>query len=89
MSKYADLLKQSDKEKEDNLAPARAEEQKGSLGLEIAKLRLSVKGKENTLASAKAEYPLPVNEIVEAGDELALEQRRLAQLEALSAELFS
>lgn len=88
MAKYAELLKKTDKEKEDSLAPARAEEQKGSLGLAIARLDLEVKTAQNELESLKGEYPLNVDAVIEAGDSLALQQRRLTQLKDLSAELF-
>lgn len=86
--KYVDLLKQGEKEKEDNLAPARAAEQKGALGLKIAKLKLQIQGKENTVAEASGKYPLDVETIVDALDSLDLDKRLLGQLEGLDTELF-
>lgn len=86
--KYADLILRSKEDNDKALAPARAEEQKAQLGIAIATLNVSIKGKENALEELKAQYPLDVDSILEAGDELALEQRRLTQLQALSTELF-
>lgn len=88
MAKYVDLLKQGEKEKNDNLAPARAAEQKGALGLKIAKLELEIQGKRNRVSTLSSGYPLDVDSIVEALDEVALDERLLAQLKALSDELF-
>lgn len=87
--KYATLILQTKEEADKALAPARAEEQKAQLGIAVAKLNVSIKGKENSLEQLKGQYPLPIDEIVEAGDELALEQRRLSQLQSLSSDLFA
>lgn len=86
--KYVELILQSKEEAGKALAPARAEEQKAQLGIAIATLNVSIKGKENSLSALKGEYPLNVEAIIDAGDELALEDRRLKQLQALSSELF-
>ncbi len=89
MSKYAKLIVQSKEEAANALAPARSEEQKAQLGIAVATLNVSIKGKENELEALKGQYPLDIDAIIDAGDELALEQRRLQQLQALSTELFS
>lgn len=86
--KYADLIVQSKEDADKALAPARADEQKAQLGISIAKLNVGIKGKQNALEALKAQYPLPIDAIVDAGDELALEQRRLQQLSELTDELF-
>lgn len=86
--KYTDLIQQSKEDAEKALAPAKADEQKAALGLEIGKLELEVKKARTSLDSKKGEYPLPVDEILEAGDSLALDERRLNQLKLLSSELF-
>ena len=88
MSKYEGLLKQGEKEKNDNLAPARAQEQKGVLGLRIAQLDLQIQSKKNAVETAKGSYPLDVDTLVSALDELALDERLLTQLKATSVELF-
>ncbi len=88
MSKYADLIIRSKEDSEKALAPARADEQKAALGLEIGKLSLSNQGKATELAALKGQYPLPTAEILALGDDLALDQRRLSQLQSLQSELF-
>jgi hypothetical protein len=86
--KYAEMIVKSKEEKDNTLAPARAEQEKARLGIARAELGLQVKTAKNALESLKGQFPLPVDEIIEAGDSLALDERRLAQLDALSSELF-
>lgn len=86
--KYADLIVKSKEEANVALAPARAAQEKAKLGIAIAELDLKVKTAQNELESLKGQFPLPVDEIVSAGDEVALDARRLEQLQSLSTELF-
>lgn len=86
--KYTERLLQTKEDAEKVLAPAKSEVEKAQLGIAIAKLNVSIKGKENQLESLKGTNPLNIDAIVAAGDEVALEKRRLGQLEALSSELF-
>jgi hypothetical protein len=88
LTKYVDALKQGEKEKADNLAPARAAQQQGELGLRIASLRLEIQSQENAIAELSGKFPLPVDALLDAGDELDLAKRQLVQLEELSAQLF-
>ncbi len=86
--KYAQLILQSKEKADEALAPARADQEKARLGIARAELGLKVKTARNALEAKKAQFPLPVDEIIEAGDSLALDERRLGQLDTLSAELF-
>lgn len=88
MKKYVEAIQSSKEENEKSLAPARAAEQKGVLGLEIAKLKVSIQTEHNALAEMCSQYPLPIDEVLEAQDALALDQRRLSQLQHLESELF-
>jgi hypothetical protein len=88
MSKYVELIVRTKEEANNALAAPRAAEQNAALGLAIGKLQLEISGQQNSLADLKGKYPLPVDEIVGAGDELALNQRRLSQLQQLQSELF-
>lgn len=89
MSKYVDLLNQTKEEQNKALAPARADEQKGRLGLEISTRKLGLVTAQNALASLKNQYPLNLDAIQEAADALEWNERQVAQLETLSTELFS
>jgi hypothetical protein len=86
--KYVDSITQSKEAAEKSLAPARAKEQEAALGIAIAQLDLEVQTKNNAISALKQAYPLDVDAIVDAGDDLALDERRLAQLKSLNTELF-
>jgi hypothetical protein len=86
--KYVDAIVASKEETAKALAPARASEQQAALGLEIAQLKLEIQGAENVVSELKGSYPLDLDTILSAGDELALKSRRLSQLVALDVELF-
>lgn len=86
--KYVDAIKQSKADAELTLAPARAEQEAAKLGIAIAELGLKVKTQQNKIEELKGQFPLPVDAIVLAGDDLALDARRLDQLSKLKDELF-
>lgn len=86
--KYAELITQSKEEQDKALAPARAEEQKAALGLAISNQQLSLKGRQNRVAELSGKYPLDIDAIISANDDLDLETRRLRQLATLSDSLF-
>ena len=88
LKKYVEAIVASKEEKNNALAPARADEQKGRLGLEIATLKVQIAGENNRIAELAGQYPLNVDAIVEAQDELDLDTRRLTQLQTLSDALF-
>jgi hypothetical protein len=88
LKKYVEAIVASKEEKNASLAPARAAEQKGRLGLEIATLKVNIAGQENRVAELASQYPLNIDEIVNAQDELDLDTRRLNQLQGLSDQLF-
>lgn len=88
LKKYADALVASKEENEKSLAPARAKEQAARVGIAVATLEVEVQGQQNELTELAGQYPLDIDAIVNAQDEIALNQRRLAQLKALSDELF-
>lgn len=88
LTKYVDGIKLSDAEREAQLAPAKADQAKGELGLKIANLRLELKGLELQVNAASTEYPLDVDALSDALDALELGERRLEQLEGISKALF-
>jgi hypothetical protein len=88
LKKYVAAIVASKEEKNASLAPARAGEQKGRLGLEIATLKVNIAGQENRVAELAGQYPLDIDAIVAAQDELDLDNRRLTQLQALDGQLF-
>lgn len=88
LTAYASALKQSEKEKDDNLAGPRAAEQKGKLGLKIATLDLEVQAMGNSIATISGKYPLDVDALTAALDEQALAERSLNQLKEISEQLF-
>lgn len=89
MSRYATLITQDKKEKEEKLAPARAKEMEAKFGLEIAQRELDLQAASNRLESLKGQYPLDTFSLIEAADELDLATRQVEQLRKLSAELFA
>jgi hypothetical protein len=88
MSKYVERILQTKEESDKALAPARAEQEKAKLGIAIAELSLQVKTAENTLEAMKNQFPLPVDGIIDAQDNLDFDRRRLSQLKEISVELF-
>lgn len=88
LKKYVEAIVASKEERAAALAPARADEQKAALGLERMQLSLEIQGASNHIAELAGQYPLPIGEIIEAQDEVALQKRRLAQLDELDNALF-
>lgn len=86
--KYVEAIVKSKEESDKALAPARAEQEKAKLGISIAELDLKVKTAQNAVEGLKSTFPLPVDEILEASDDIALDLRRLSDLRTLSSELF-
>lgn len=86
--KYAELIVKSKEEKDTALALPRAKEQAAAIGIKVAQLDLEVQTAENELAGLKASYPLDLDAVIEAQDQIALQARRLEQLKSLSSELF-
>jgi hypothetical protein len=88
VSKYVDAIQASKEDQKKQLAPALAQEQKAQLGLTIKRLELDIQTAETSVASMKSQYPLDISAIIDAGDEVDLKKRQLAQLIALDSELF-
>jgi len=88
VKKYVDALTATKEESTKALAPARAAEQQAHIGLTVKQLEINIMSAQNDLAAMCGQYPLPVDAIVEAQDELDLSTRRLTQLTQLSKELF-
>lgn len=88
MKKYVEALTASKEDREKGLAPARAEEQKAHIGLTAKSLEIDVMGARNQIEEMCGQYPLPVEEIIRAQDDLDLNQRRLDQLVKLQTALF-
>lgn len=86
--KYVEKILQSKEEAGKSLAPARAAEQSAKLGIAVASLDLEVKTQENAVEALTNVYPLDIDSIIEAQDELDLSTRRLNQLKGLQVSLF-
>lgn len=86
--KYVEALVASKEDTAKSLATARAAEQRANLGLTREKLKLSIMSAENKLNEMAGEYPLPANEILTLQDDIALDKRRLEQMDKLDQELF-
>jgi len=89
MNKYAESLTASKEDTAKAMAPARADEQKAKLGLEITTQKLQLQTLKNQVEALKRVYPLDPSSIRHSIDEAEWVARSISQLEAVSAELFS
>lgn len=86
--KYVEKILLSKEDADKSLAPARANEQAAKLGIAVATLDLDVKTQQNAVEALTNVYPLDIDAIVDAQDELDLSARRLSQLKDLQTSLF-
>lgn len=86
--KYVEYLTQSKVKTDEALAAARSDEMKAKIGLEIATKDLSVRSNQNKAEDLKHQYPLNTEVLISLLDEIEWERRSIAQLKALSEELF-
>jgi len=87
--KYIDLLSQTKKESEKELAPLRAAEVKQSLQLEIAKVNIEIAQAEVALNETAGKYPLNISDLVERRNDLMVLHLTKENLSATLSELFS
>lgn len=85
---YKKILKMGKEKIQDALAPIRANQAKKQGELEIAKLEEVIATQESKIQEICSEHPLDFNNLIEAQDRLALNERRKKQLEKIIKELF-
>lgn len=85
---FVDAIQQTQEDEKKQMAPALANQAKAELGVAVSKLEIEIGKKELAVAKAASVFPLNVDAIVSAQDDLALLNRRLEQLKELNTELF-
>lgn len=85
---YVEAITSTKEAKDKDLAPARGEETKKSLELEVAQLDVKILQIEGRIATAASEYPFPLAETLQSLNELALAERSKKQIVDLIGQLF-
>lgn len=85
---YVEALANTEKENDAELAPARAEETKAKIGLEVATNNIKMKEVTNRIMTFQRAYPLNTSSLISAVDELALLERRQQQLQDIVTQMF-
>lgn len=85
---YVEAITSTKEAKDASLAPARAEETKKSLELEVAQLDVKILQIEGRIATAASEYPFPLSSTLQSLNELALAERSKKQIVDLIGQLF-
>lgn len=85
---YVEAITSTKEAKDKDLAPARGEETKKSLELEVAQLDVKILQIEGRIAAAASEYPFPLPQTLQSLNELALAERSRKQIVDLIGQLF-
>jgi hypothetical protein len=85
---YIDAIQQSEKDETAQMAPARAAETKAKLGMKAAELSIAILRQENCVAEVSARYPLDIQTLSNALDDLTLLRLSASQLENVTKQLF-
>jgi hypothetical protein len=85
---YADAILQTEQDEAKALAPARAEETKAKLSMKLAELSILIKRQELATVEAGGRYPLDIDALVTAQDELVLLSFTHDRLKSIAADLF-
>jgi hypothetical protein len=88
LPKYADVVKFSDEEQAQNLAPLRASRARKQAELEMAKLEEEVATKEAQLYEKCCEKEVDFRRIIDLQDDLALVNRKKEQYKKILEEMF-
>ena len=85
---YLSSILKSDKENQDDQAPLRAKEMQKSLELKAIQLEASIAKATSAVAKLTTIYPINFEQVQNALDDLAIQERSLAQLEEIGEQLF-
>ena len=85
---YLSSIIKSDKENADDQAPLRAKEMQKSLELKQVQLEAAIAKATSAIAKLTTVYPIDFERVQNALDELALQERSLAQLGSIGEQLF-
>ena len=88
MSKYAQLLVQSDKEKAATVVTFQEEQAKASVNSAKASLAGQLSREKQAIEVLKGQFPLDVQSVVDAGNAIKELENSLATIATLETELF-
>lgn len=85
---YSEAILQSEQDEATALAPARAEETKAQLGMKNAQVSIAVRKQELAVTEISGRYPLDIQGLCAALDELTLLRFLQQQLTEVTEQLF-